>query len=335
MNLRFVCAQPAITYYTWQVEVMINNFIDKGVNPNNIDIVCWKVNGIIPNEWRKLAETYSSVRFFFYDDIRTTRHYISSIRPNILKQHFRQHPYLRDEVIFYHDCDIIFTKPISEWITDEIINDNNWYGSDTNSYISYDYIDSKKYYIIDRMCQIVGINKELVKANNNNSIGAQYIMKNIDHTFWEKVERDSENLFFEISHLNKIASDAEEEVWKKEKEEWELQNSEKPFSKQKYNPLQIWCADMWAVLWNGWMRGNETICHPNLEFSWGTDSEEKYKRCNIMHNAGVVSNADGFFYKFDYRESLPYGVTLNLKENSASDYYFREVKKTGEKSCLI
>jgi hypothetical protein len=30
-NLRFVCAQPAIPYYTWQVEVMIHNFIEMGV----------------------------------------------------------------------------------------------------------------------------------------------------------------------------------------------------------------------------------------------------------------------------------------------------------------
>lgn len=321
MNLRFICAQPAIMYYTWQVEVMINNFIEKGINPNNIDIVCWKVNGIIPEEWKKLAECYNSVRFFFYDDTRTTRYYISSIRPNILKQHFKAHPYLRDETIFYHDCDIIFTKPVQEWLTDEMINDNKWYGSDTKSYISYDYIDSKKYYIIDRMCQIVGINKELVKKNNDNSIGAQYIMKNIDYAFWEKVERDSEELFFQISHLNKIASDEEEKIWKE--------------GQPKYNPLQIWCADMWAVLWNGWMRGNETVCHPNLEFSWGTDSEEKFNKCNIMHNAGVTNSSSGFFYKFDYRESLPYNVSLDLSKGTASDYYFQEVKKTGEKSCLI
>ena len=86
MKLRFICAQPTSLYYAWQVEVMINNFIEMGINPNMIDIVCWKVNNVIPEEWTKLAANYPA-RFFFYDDTRESRHYISSIRPNsILKQ---------------------------------------------------------------------------------------------------------------------------------------------------------------------------------------------------------------------------------------------------------
>ena len=51
-NLRFVCAQPAILYYAWQVEVMLNNFRDMGVNLNNIDVVCKIENGVIP-DWRE------------------------------------------------------------------------------------------------------------------------------------------------------------------------------------------------------------------------------------------------------------------------------------------
>ena len=38
MDIRFICAQPANSYYTWQVEVLINNFIKHGINPNQIDI---------------------------------------------------------------------------------------------------------------------------------------------------------------------------------------------------------------------------------------------------------------------------------------------------------
>ena len=35
-DLKFICVQPAIPYYLWQVEVMINNFYKFGINPNNI-----------------------------------------------------------------------------------------------------------------------------------------------------------------------------------------------------------------------------------------------------------------------------------------------------------
>ena len=53
-NLRYICCQPAIPYYTWQVEVLINNFKKMGVNPNYIDIVCGIENGIIPENWQKM-----------------------------------------------------------------------------------------------------------------------------------------------------------------------------------------------------------------------------------------------------------------------------------------
>ena len=42
MEIRYICAQPATKYYAWQVEVMINNFMAMGVNPNQMDIGCLK-----------------------------------------------------------------------------------------------------------------------------------------------------------------------------------------------------------------------------------------------------------------------------------------------------
>ena len=106
-ELKFICAQPATTYYAWQVEVMINNFIEMGINPNDIHIVCYTETSEIPEQWVKLQNGYSA-NFFFYQDQRETNHYISSIRPNILKQHWLSNPELNDLAIFYHDCDICY-----------------------------------------------------------------------------------------------------------------------------------------------------------------------------------------------------------------------------------
>ena len=164
--------------------------MDMGINPNNIDIVSWKMNDIIPTEWVKLTQKYP-VRFFFYDDTRTAKHYISSIRPNILKQHFILHPELENEAIFYHDCDIVFTKPI-DW--KQFLDDDKWYGSDTRWYIAHSYILSKGQDIIDKMCEIIGIEESIIKDNELNSIGAQYLMKGINADFWVNVERDCEIL---------------------------------------------------------------------------------------------------------------------------------------------
>jgi len=309
-NLRFVCAQPAIPYYTWQVEVMIHNFIEMGINPNNIDIVCWKENGVISEAWSKLANHYNYVRFFFYDDLRITRNYISSIRPNILKQHWQARPELKDEVIFYHDNDIAFTNKIN-W--SQFMNDDKWYGSDTRWYISHDYIISKGEDILNKMCEIVDIDKQLVKDNELNCIGAQYLMKDIDWKFWDNIERDSERLFKEITAMN------------------DIKVKENP----EYHTLQIWCADMWALLWNAWKIGKETICHDDLLFSWGTSDENDYNKYNIFHNAGVTTEKEGLFYKALYMNKLPYNEDLKIKENTASFHYYQSIQKVEKKSILI
>lgn len=310
-DLQFVCAQPATDYYVWQVETMLNNFVKVGINLNNVDIVCWKVNGVIPDNWQTLANTYAA-RFFFYDDTRVTKHYISSIRPNILKQHFTVRTELIGKAIFYHDCDIIFSKPI-DWNKFLSIGDKNWYGSDTRWYIGHDYIKSKGEDILEAMCEIVDISKNIIEENEHNAIGAQYLMKGITAEFWENVERDSERLFKEITDLNN------------EKVEIDRHTMPEGEARHPYHPLQIWCADMWAVLWNGWKLGYKTICHKDFDFSWGTSNEEDYFNMNIMHNAGVTQSGE-LFYKALYINELPYGKELKVKPNTASWHYYQAIK---------
>ena len=308
-KLKFICAQPTSLFYAWQVEVVINNFIDMSINPDDINIVCWKINNVIPIEWVKLTQKYPA-NFFFYDDTRIEKNYISSIRPNILKQHFIAHPELENDAIFYHDCDIVFTKPI---IWEQFLQDDKWYGSDTRWYIAHSYILSKGQDVIDNMCDIVGIDEQIVKDNELNSIGAQYIMKGINAEFWNNVEKDCEKLYKDITILN----------------------NQKKAKDPSHHELQIWCADMWAVLWNGWKLGKETVCHPDLDFAWGTSTEEDYNRLNILHNAGVVSSSDGLFYKAEFMNKLPYNLNLNIKEGTASKKYYDIIQQVEKKSVLI
>ena len=285
-NLRYVCVQPRLLYYAWQVEVMINNFIKHGINPNNIDIlVAWNPNDLTTSiqanvdAWNKLASHYNQVRFFFYQDTRQQPiRYISSVRPNILKQHFKAHPQLESEAIFYHDCDIAFTKP-PNW--NKFLHDNIWYLSNTNSYINYDYIVSKGQDVYDKMCEIVGMNPVIPKLMNQNSGGAQYIMKEVNAEYWEKVEKDSEQLFYKITQLNNYKKSLD----------------------PTHHELQIWCADMWAVLWNLWKRNLETKVVPELDFSWASDRIERVNKLPIFHNAGITGDYMGTmpcFYKGKY-----------------------------------
>jgi hypothetical protein len=47
---------------------------------------------------------------------------------------------------------------------------------------------------------------------------------------------------------------------------------------------------MWAVLWNLWLRDQETKVVPELEFSWASDPITKLDRTAIFHNAGISSD---------------------------------------------
>lgn len=330
-QLRFVSAQPATDYYAWQVEVMINNFLEMGINGNYIDIICMINNGIIPEKWSKLANHYNYVRFFFYNDTRVTKHYPSSTRPNALKQHWLARPELAENHIFYHDCDIVFTKPIN-W--ELFLNDDKWYGSDTRWYISHDYIISKGEDVLNKMCEIVDIDKQIVKDNELNCIGAQYLLKDIDWQFWDRVERDSERLFKEITDLNNYKIYLDNQKLGKEKLEGK---PERP----PYHPLQIWCADMWAVLWNGWKLGKQTVCTEDLQFAWATSGEDEWYKFNIFHNAGVTDDIkatqekEGLFYKADYMNKMPYNEELKVKPGTASMKYWEIIKKISKKSVIM
>jgi len=291
---------------------MVQNFIRNGINPNNVDIVCG-VRGAVPENWAKLAEKYNMVRFFFYQDSREAVTYISSIRPHILKKHFAAHPELSDEVIFYHDCDIVMTKP-PNW--DQFMDDDTWYMSDTRYYISADYIKSKKFGIYENMCKIIGIDEAIPAANELNSGGAQYIMKNINAEYWEKVEDDSNKLYqYFLDHL--------------------VEHPESP----EYHPIQKWTADMWAVLWNAWYFGHETKVVEEMAFAWATEGPDRWASRTIFHNAGVVQEfavRDRLFFKGEHQAAPPYHIKLEDYNPAFNSYkYVEEILETAKTSCLL
>jgi len=307
--MKFICCQPAIDYYTWQVEVMINNFIRNGVNGNDIEIVCGYTTPDIPPNWRKLAQHYNYVRFFFYKDERFNSAYISSIRPYILHQHWLHHPELEKETIFYHDCDIILSKPVD---FQRLIDDGDvCYVSDAVSYIGAKYILSKGEHYLDLMTKIVRIDKQKVIDEEENSGGAQYLIKNIPASFWDKVYKDSEILFRMVNV--------------------QIQQDNPPHA------IQIWCADMWAVLWNLWLLDKTVKVTDDMSFSWATSSIQSWDKHPIYHNAGVVDVPNNpLFFKGKYQNVLPYDIKIeDFSDKQCSIKYVEEILKTKEVSCLI
>lgn len=303
-KMTFISVQPDVPYFHWQIEVMIHNFIKSGINPNWIEIIFAYQNDV-SQECKKLASKYPYIRFFFYKKTILENHgYIPILRPDCLEQHFRKFPNLKNEPIFYHDSDIIF-RQVPDF--DMLNSDDNWYVSDTISYIGANYIKSKSQELFTDMCKIANIDPLLVEENQNNSGGAQYLMKGIDADFWKEVKENCLNLY----------------VYMRDREEKERKELSEDVLKS-YNPVQKWCADMWSVFWNGLKRGNQIRITPELDFSWGTSDMNAYEKCNIMHNAGVTTSKDGLFYKAEFINKDPFIEDLSKFKKDTASYKYVE-----------
>lgn len=306
-----MCAQPDVQYFHWQVEVLIHNFMKNGVNPNWIEIL-FAYDTAPSYAGLALAAKYPMVRFFFYKKRITVNHgYIPILRPDVLEQHFIKYPELRGETVFYHDSDIIF-RELPDF--DSMHSDLYWYLSDTVSYIGADYIKSKSEDLLIDMCSLAKISPETVEKNQEGSGGAQYLMKGVTAAYWRGVIQDTLILY-------KYMADREAQE----------RTTLSPDS--YYNPVQKWCADMWAVLWGAWKIGAQTVIHPDLDFSWGTSDLKEYDRCKIMHNAGVTPDRqDELFYKAEYRAYPPFDVDFsNINQNYASSKYVDAILYAKEK----
>lgn len=303
--LRLLSAQPAIDYYAWQVEVYLHNFLQLGYNGNHIDVVAGYLDEV-PESWRKIQAKFPYVRFFFYKDTMGECNYPPAIQSHILEKHFREHPYLKNDAIFFHDCDFVFTKYFD---FSPFLQDDNWYFSDTISYIGANYIKSKDPVILDRMCEIVGVDRETVENNQNNSGGAQKLMKNIDADYWAEVYKNSVVLYDELCKMSHLKQEGD------------------PYG------IQTWTASMWAELWTAWKLGHNVIVPKEFDFCWATCPIEQWHKLSFFHNAGVPNSKQGMFFKADYIDKYPFGSNLDVDNNRCSYNYYKLLESID--SCLV
>lgn len=318
-NLIFISVQPDEPYFHWQVEVMLNNFLDKRVNGNNIDVL-FSTRKEPSEAAKKLAGKYPFVRFFFYPEtFGNNRGYIPIMRLNALKQHFlRFKEEFKEKAFFYHDSDIIF-RELPDF--EALMSDGICYVSDTVSYIGAEYIKSKGNGVYEEMCKIVNISEHVPVLNEKNSGGAQYLLKGIDYIFWEKVEKDCLDMY--------------QMMFEKENEERKYLMQKEPEKLGKYNPVQKWCSDMWSVLWNLWYFGYKVQISKELDFCWATSHINEYYNTKIFHNAGVVNaNNPELFFKGAFIEKSPFNEDIQIPEKYASFHYVQAINSVKNKQAL-
>ncbi|WP_343564167.1 hypothetical protein [Sphingobacterium sp.] len=295
----YLSAQPDDTYFVWQLEIQIANLLSIGVKSSNIHVlIATKPNIGLNPDFLSLIDA-NQANFFVYEDTRLSKKYLSSIRPNILAQHFIKNPWLKNETIFYIDSDVFFREQINT----TVFETDTWYFSDTTSYLSSSNIRKYSKSLFDNICKKVGIDPSLVIKNDLNAGGAQSIIRNVDSLFWQNVEKDCETIYEYLENYNKRV--------------------------HKSGLVQSWCADMWALLWNALKINRKIQIHKELDFCWPKDHISLWYKKKILHNAGVFhAERESFFCKTLYKKETPYLVNFsNLKKGYCSQIVQNFIKK--------
>jgi len=335
-ELAFITVCPDDPYYTWQVHLWLESLREIGQSDKAVALI------FTPNyreqnpKWKQVVDLYPEATFKFYkdeDDVTSLIGiYIPVLRPYTMWKFLREHPQYSSKAIFYCDSDILFTKDFN---VDKYLDDDVHYLSDTNSYINATYFDSKVRDVIPEkleeykardilaeLTSLIGIDRATCEANNDHSGGAQYLLKNMDSAFWSKVMNDC---ILIRTYLQKI---------------------NREFFLSEDAGFQSWCADMWAVLWNLWLRNQKTMVIPELNFAWSTDPIDKLETTTIMHNAGIVSETgNGYpaFYKGKYHMGanpmLDTQIDTVLQNENSQKYctwfYAKKLKELNEKYKLV
>lgn len=295
-ELKFVTVMPDDSYFTWQCHLWLESLRQIGHSDKAVVLIFMPKTRPQNMKWQQVIDLYPEAKFNFIRDEHDCTSllgiYISVLRPYTAWRYWSEHPEMKEKAIFYCDSDILFMKDFN---VDKFLEDEVCYLSDTNSYINATYFDSKlkdvkpelveeykKVDVLDEAAKIVGINRQVCEKNNMHSGGAQYLIKNIDADFWLKVKNDCISLILYLRGINK------------------------QFFESENKGFQSWASDMWAVLWNLWLREQETRIVPELGFSWGCDPIERIDKFTIFHNAGITGPMrDGVipqFYKGKYHQ---------------------------------
>lgn len=335
-ELQIITAQPNDLYFNWQLRVQLHNLRKYGLSDKYTALV-WKHNDrankeVFQKEWDQLQRDYPEAKIVFYEDPSGELHrmirmfnYIPLLRPWLLSNYFRENPELKEKAILYMDSDVVFTnKPNLDDLLVE--GDDSCYLSDTKSYIAASYFDSKvkdvlpdqleaykRTDVLNDLMKEFGLTREDAELNEEGSGGAQYILKDIDAEFWQDVFSGCIKVLMNLRAVNR----------------YYFENESKGF--------QVWCADMWSILFNLWKRGTSTYCPKEMDFCWATDPIAKWDKVQIYHDAGATSRNHDKAILFHKREAkyinnqgTPFEDDLSdVSKDYCSSNYVKEIIEAG------
>ncbi|XOQ16706.1 MAG: Prophage pi2 protein 34 [Shouchella clausii] len=288
--MKYILCQPATNRFKWELDVCLTNLKSHGIK--DIVLLFQRYDDDIPLHFEKKYGAEVHV----YDDLREDKSYIPSIKPYLWWKFLEEDASRENGKYFYMDSDVIFREKLD--FRRLPVKDDVWYCSDCNGYLNLDYIRScgRGEGILHDMAEIIGVTIESLETINNNSGGAQWLIKNPTSDYWKKVYKDS----------NKI--------WK--------------YFETLDSNIQKWTAEMWSQLWNMMYFNIGPKVSGELDFCWATDPIERWDEVKIMHNAGVTEGMTDLFFKGKYVETSPFDDDLSfVAKNRVSSKYVEAVQR--------
>ena len=293
----FLSAQPDDYYFLWQLQLQLFNFSRMGIEKENIHVLIgYEKKRGLALYFEDFIKTNNQANFYCYSDERTSKLYLSSLRPHLITKHYKANKWLEKETIFYHDSDIIFNRLPN---MKKLLAGDIWYASNTRNYTGIEYIKNVSgENTFHEMCSLIGVDSQLIAGNDIHAGGAQYVLKNVSILFWEKLESDCEKIFaFLLYKRNSLGYGAPEES------------------------IQIWCTDMWCLWWNALLFGKKVATHKELNFSWVYSLTQSHDSNSIIHYTGNGSGKNKkLFCKNNYSNCSPFNDDFRGIDKNTSSY---------------
>jgi len=300
--MKFIIPIPDSPYYLWQALVQMANLRELGYEEDaHYPIVYFdeRPSDLLLRFWES---DEIGAYLHLYPDTRSDTSYPASMKPWLMAKFFEQFPEETSSAYNYLDPDCVFTRPMD--FSPFEADDRVWYGSDTRSYTGVQYIREKGDPLFLDLCQISGVSPDDVLAHDENSIGAQYIVKGADAHFWFDVERKSVTAY---RHM--------------------VRTTDQYHPEGHEYPIQAWCAEMYMQQFETIRAGFTPQASDLMSFCWANAPIEAWDAHAYFHDAGMPVENGRDFCKGTWQTS-PFRKKITVSPDSASSRYVDLIHRT-------
>lgn len=257
--MRYICAQPDAPLFIWELKVLLTCLKSIGVTKDNIYFLIL----IDKKPSQEILKLGKFANLIFYQERREGRLYLPSSKPYLFAKFWEDNPQNKDTHFLFVESDmLVYREPV-------LPEDSTWYWSSAGRYLSVGKIEHILNY----------------PTLTREPFGFHCYGKGVDHTFWYRIEQESQRLY--ISLINSGI------------------------------PVNPWVSEMYCWCWAANEKFNNVIS-PELLFNDGSGLRKPgavlyHQLCTKTFNKRLYTNSaeippttqiDPHFAQYDYMAAL-------------------------------